>query len=787
VKSKKYCSSLLTFDFSLFTYTPERVMKKLIAYLLLLALFTSHAYSQQRISKKEIDLLQRNLKENPLLSDKDADFTERTTAQWPNESAVIISQKTSFDFDKKGLSAGKRIGRNVWGIIFAVPTLGTSLIWANMNNETKILIEETERRRILLRDKFALEQYSVLYFRLSTEGDAFAARVIKKDGSTQPVDISEAIKVEDIRSVPSVFRSYTDERFTAAYRPDFFKIAVPDLEEGDVIEYEFKNFNNQRYYNNPNYKEFDPVYYLCNRDMPVGKQVIEVATQDDKYYIGYKSLKGAPDFAQAGTSGKKVYRWEDKNRDKMVDTRYVNEFMEMPSVKFQVIYARNNSRNFVWFKDEAAMKQDISNEDIADKAKTFWFQPEKLHSTGDYTAGLTSGIDTKTKELYRSLKKKGITEASDDDYVRKAYYMIRSQTLYSNWSDYAFAKIFSGLLNYKKLKHEIVVTSSNTRTNLNKIAFTQELAWVIRYKDQYFSNPNEHLNPGEVPEYLTGNTAIRFSSSDMKASVAQDVLPLSDTLENVLLTQVKAALDPTGLTNMNIEKTVEARGLVKDDIIDEILALTPFMEADYRNYDGMSMWEGLSSKQEEKAMTDFTAQKKEWKEEKPKMMEAMAESQYGFEVEKYGTFRLQQDGRSHKKRSLKYNESFTLAEMTAAAGQDLILPISALMGEQPKIKQDERKRSLPVDLRYPRNLSWNIIFTLPAGYTAKGIENLNKQVSNACGSITSNARIDGNSLILDVKKIYKGKQFDPAQWQQLVEILDVAYDLSQTKVVLKKI
>lgn len=760
-------------------------MKKLIALIIIFAA-AIQLHAQQRISKKETDLLARNLKASPLLADNDKDFTERTTAQWPNESAVIIAQKTTFDFDKKGLSAGKRIGRNIWGVVFAIPTLGTSLIWANMNNETKMLIEETERRRILLRDKFALEQYSVLFFRLSTEGDAFAARVIKKDGSTQPVDISDAIKVDDIKSVPDIFRSYTDSRFTAAYRPDYFKLAVPDLEEGDIIEYEFKNFNNQQYYNNPNYKEFDPVYYLCHRDMPVSKQVIEIKTEDDKYYIGYKSMKGAPDFVQAGDAGKKVYRWEDKDREKLVDSRYVNEFMETPAIKFQVIYARNNSKSFVWFKDEAAMKQDLSTEDLAEKAKLFWFQPEKLSSTGDYTAGLRSGIYSKIDDLYKSLRKKGITENSDEEYARKAYYMIRSQTLYSNWSDYAFAKVLSGLLDKKKLKHEIVVTTSNTRSTLNKVAFTQELAWVVRFKDQYFCNPNEHLNPGELPVHLAGNAAIRFSSTDLKAAVTQEALPLTDTTDNVMLTQVKASIDGASLTNMNIEKTVEAKGMLKDDVIDEVLALTPFMENDYRNYDGMSMWEGLSSRQEEKASTDFSDQKKEWKEEKPKMMESLAENEYGYEVEKYGSFRLQQDGRSYKKRSLKYNESFSLAEMTASAGQDLVVPILALMGEQPKIKQDERKRSLPVDVRYPRTFNWNITLALPAGYTVKGVENLNRQMSNVCGSVTSSARVDGNNLIIDVKKVYKGKHFDVAQWQQFVEVLDAGYDLSQAKVILKK-
>src|SRR3954469_8742006 len=363
-------------------------MKKLLLFGLLI-LCGQLLFSQQRINKSELETLNRQLKQRPLLLDNDADFKSNANAEkWQNESAVILCQKTTFDFDRKGMSAGKRIGRNVWGVLFAIPTLGTSLLLANSGSETKMLIEETERRKLLLKDKFALEQYSILYFRLDAEGDAFAARVIKSGGSVETVDLQEAIKVEDIRNIPNLFRSYTDNRFNSVYRPEYYKVAVPDLEEGDVVEYEFRNFNTRQYDYNPNYKEFDPIYYLCNRDMPVAKQVIEVVTEDDKYFIGYKSLKGAPDFQQKTANGKKVYRWEDAARDKMSDTRFVNDFIEMPSIKSQVIYARNNSKNFVWFKNESEMKNDISDAELAEKAKTFWFQPEKLQSTGDYMSGL---------------------------------------------------------------------------------------------------------------------------------------------------------------------------------------------------------------------------------------------------------------------------------------------------------------------------------------------------------------------------------------------------------------
>ncbi len=757
-------------------------MKKCLP-LLLLFIFDT-VVAQQRISSKQVDQLNKSVKESKLLGE-DADFSAGTTeTKWANESAVILCQKTQFDFDKKGISAGKRIGRNIWGVIFAIPTLGTSLYYANARNETKILVEETERRKILLRDKFALEQYSILYFRFSAEGDAFAARVIKKDGSTQPVDLSESVKVEDVKSVPGVFRSYTDGRLTSYYRPVFYKIAIPDLEEGDAIEYEFKNYNTQEYSSNPNYKEFDPVYYICNREMPVARQIIEVVTEDDKYYIGYKSLKGAPEFSQTLSGGKKVYRWVDDNREKLTDTRYVNEFVEQPSVKFQVIYARSNSKGFVWFNDAEDMKRDLTTEELSSKVKTFWFNPSKIQATGDYTAGLRMSIDNTVSFIYKSLKKRGIAEAAEDDYVRKTYYSLRGQTMYSNWSDFAFAKVFSELLEKRKIAHEIIVSTSNLRTQLNKVAFTQEVAWLVKYKGKYYCNPNEHLNPEEIPVSLSGNACIRFNYNDEKSSVS-DVIPVSDTNANVIATPVNASLTADNV-NIVVNKTVEAKGLVKDDVIDDVLALTPFMESDFRNYDGGGMWEQLSDKDQAKAIEEFNKEKKEWKEEKPKMMKELAENEYDSKIEKYENFRVLQDGRSHKKRFIKYTEDFTVGELTAIAGNDIVVALPALMGSQPRITTEERKRTVPVDVRYARKLLWHIVMPVPDGYLVKGLEGLTRFVDNTCGTFSSTAVVEGTNLVIDIKKIYKNGHFDTAQWQEMVTVLDLAYNFSQSKIVLKK-
>lgn len=761
-------------------------MKNLIKFSLIVLLLSIQApvFAQRRMDKKVLDGFNKYMQDHPLLIDGDEDFNVNAApSKWSAESAVILAQKTRFAFDRKGVSIGKRIGRNIWGLIFALPTLGTSIYFANASSDTKILVEEKERRKILLSDKYALEQYSVLYFRLDRDGDGFAARVIKKSGSVEKVDLADAVFVEDVNSVPSVFRSYTDGKITADYRPDFYKIAVPGLEEGDILEYEFCNNNVRSYSSNPNYKEFDPVYFICNRELPVAKQVIEVITEDDRYYIGYKSNKGAPDFTSKTEGDKKIFRWVDGDREKNTDTRFLNEMTEQPSIKFQVLYARNSSRKFVWFNDEEDMKRDMTMEELSEKAKNFWFKPGSA-ATVDYTTGMGSNESVATA-VYRDLKKKGIADQSEEEYIRKAYYALRARTLFRNWPDFAFARVFSTLLSFKNIDHEIVVTTYNTRTSVSRVAFTQELAWVIKCKNKYYVNPDNHLNPEEVPMYLAGNTGARFHYKNEKATGATEQIPAGDTLSNGLMVNYVASLDATGL-NMTIERTTEAKGLVKDDIIEEAITLTPFMENDFRNYDGNSMWEGLDRRAEEKAVEEFNKQKKDWKEEKPKLMKESVANEYGFKVEQYNNFKLIQDGRTLKKKNLKYVDNFVLGDMVAQAGDDKVIALPALVSGQSKLRKEERNRILPVDVRFARSLQWNFTFTIPAGYTVIGLEELQRNLVNTVGSFRVRARVEGSNLFINVQKQYFERHFDNKNWPAMIELLDQSYNFSQSKIILKK-
>ena len=737
----------------------------------------------QRITKNDLKVFEKSSKEHPLLED-DADFkATNVPSKWSGETGVILAHKTSFNFDKKGPTVAARIGRGLLGVLFAPATLGASLFTSQSKMYNSLIVEETERRKIVLQDKFAVDQYSFVYFR-NLSSDAFAARVIKKDGAIQPVDFTNAVYVSNMADVPGNFKGYTDGGYGYNGAKTFCKVAIPDLQEGDMIEYEFFHTNTQNYLGNINYKEFEPVYYLCNRELPVLKQVIEVTT-DEKNFIGYRSLKGSPGFGKPTVKGDfKTYRWEDADRDKLKDTRYVNELVELPSIKFQVIYASNRKQDFIWFKDQESLDHVVTNDELTLKAKQFWFGFESLDNTGIYSDAKSDKYTT--KDMFKDLKKKGITDMANDEYIKNVYYTIRSYTTVNEWSDFTFARILAGLLEKKGIPYEVVVSTSNFRTSISDIAFNREIIWGIKSGNKYYFNSKDHQNPGELSTALSGNAAIIFPSDQKsKDGFKALVLPSSDTTQNVISTLVNASLDETQ-NGFTVKKEVEVTGFSKEAIMDDILALTPYMENDPRNYGGSSMWENYSAAAQERMTTEWNERKKQWKEDKPKQMKEMVENEYGFTVKKYDNFKLIQDGRSFKKQSLKYTEDFTLEETVTKAGDDLIVALPAMISQQVKIKKEERDRLSPINFQNPKTFRWRIAFPVPAGYSVLGLEALNQKVANISGSFNSTAVLEGNTVVLNVKKTYNAKFFETGNWKSVLEFLDAAYKFCQAKIILKK-
>jgi hypothetical protein len=128
-----------------------------------------------------------------------------------------------------------------------------------------------------------------------------------------------------------------------------------------------------------------------------------------------------------------------------------------------------------------------------------------------------------------------------------------------------------------------------------------------------------------------------------------------------------------------------------------------------------------------------------------------------------------------------------LGDMVMKAGDNLLVNIPGLIGEQLFISQDDRKREADAYMGFPRSLRNIIHFTIPAGYKAVGVQNLNMNIDNETGTFAVQASVEGNTLSILVKKIYKQTTVKKENWPKFLDMLDAAFNFSQKKLLLKKL
>jgi Domain of Unknown Function with PDB structure (DUF3857) len=141
----------------------------------------------------------------PSIGDKIEDEFKVTAIpeKWKNESAVIIGMKEEYLF-RRQVARGR-------------VTAG-------------VLISEFIHKRIKLQDKNAVEKFSTFYYvTMGNDGNA-VYKVIKSNGN--PVDIDMKSAIEEEQDVPDMYKPIYYKMKVKS-----MKIAIPDLEVGDIIDY----------------------------------------------------------------------------------------------------------------------------------------------------------------------------------------------------------------------------------------------------------------------------------------------------------------------------------------------------------------------------------------------------------------------------------------------------------------------------------------------------------------------------------------------------------------------
>jgi hypothetical protein len=133
-----------------------------------------------------------------------------------------------------------------------------------------------------------------------------------------------------------------------------------------------------------------------------------------------------------------------------------------------------------------------------------------------------------------------------------------------------------------------------------------------------------------------------------------------------------------------------------------------------------------------------------------------------------------------------YSTEFTMDGLFQRAGNNLLLSVGKAINSPLKMTASQRDRKVDIYMPYARTLDCSVSFSIPPGYAVMGVEKLNGKVANDCGSLTTTARIQGNQLIVQYRRIYKHNFESAVKWPELLAIIDAGNDFSGQKVLLKK-
>ncbi len=708
--------------------------------------------------------------------------------KWKTESAVIIGQKTEYLFTR----------------IFAGKTAAV------------VRIHEYIHKRIRLQDKNSLENFSTFYYVTMGRDGSAEYKVIKANGKEVSIDMKTAIEEE--KDVPAIYRPiYIKQNIKS------MKIAIPDLEVGDIIDYTVKSSFDWDMRTEG--IQFTPFLFSLSNNYPTMFQVYKF-TMADGMKVRYRAYNGAPNIkfdSKSSVYGDRnsylSYYFMDKDREKSIDERWNLEYRNTPTVKFRVVLLSDNDEDS---KGLGQATVDRSGLDIADVYRRY-------AGAGAYVTPTVNSLVGYTTEYMAKKKAEGGLK-NDNDIMRETYYCLRKVFLemyYKGPVHSELEKYMTGKKLYKKVlaaekkdvvsqkiekEDEIRINSLTFATALRMslafmgiqselfvyvprkygswrdALFTEELDFMLRVRSKgklyyldAFNNFDAFAQPYSYMEGAEGY-AIGYQEKDQyfRASI-----PASKAEDHVEKEAFEITLSDA-MDVMRIERTSTFLGAPKNAKIAQANLDRSYLKYDFEKYFNTPKAKGKKDEPViESSVSYEDPEQEERVRERKELFEKDIKSE--FDIDKYEDFELIRDGRYGDTAWLQYKEKFTVKKLVSKAGRNFIIEVGKLIGDQIKLDSNEMKtRQTDIWIPHARVLENSITLNIPKEYTVEGLQELNMSADNESGSFISTAKVENDQLIITTRKVYK-KSFDKKEtWPNYIAFLEPAYKFSQAKIVLKR-
>lgn len=147
---------------------------------------------------------------------------------------------------------------------------------------------------------------------------------------------------------------------------------------------------------------------------------------------------------------------------------------------------------------------------------------------------------------------------------------------------------------------------------------------------------------------------------------------------------------------------------------------------------------------------------------------------------------------------LEYNVPFKVKTTISSevlledVGDSYIFQIGLVIGTQSELYQ-ETERINPIEMIYPNRYNYEIIVTIPEGYTVEGLESLmiDKRYVAVNGKETakfeSNYKLEKNKIIITIEEFYKTHEFNLNKYEEFRQVINAASDFNKAAILFKAV
>ena len=649
--------------------------------------------------------------------------------KWNNESAVILAKIDRYSYKKPPLK--------------------------------KFSQEEFSRRRVKLLDKAAVESYSELNFYwpdtyYGEKGENFwGVFILKSNGKKIELKDEDGVEV-------------TEDGYQK------IKVAIPDLEPGDIIDYfqltTLTNFGKE--------KVFNPIVYTLPGSYPILIQTLEFEV-DNKCYLNCKSLNGAPEVKKKrGDNETTIYRLVDTTRDRIKDMRWTYSMRNFPTIKFQAFMASNVNLLPVKFIGKPEMvKSSVTKKEIDEYIKGF--------GNGYYEATMTDYA----KWLKKNKKTLNKDNAAEEVYNYLRYYYAQgepeSSRGFNGINNHAFISLMKNILDQYKIPYEVLMGVPRSINALDDLILDEEVSFFLKIGDKdpyYVYNFGRYTNFADIPYLLEDIEVYAYNSKTKK--IEKKRTPSSSADQNGYIANTIIKFDPENMQLLHFDSENIIKGHGKSYYQSRLMQFNDYIEPLQEKYGVLPSQKAVTKKKKEEAdrnkLDDFNETRIS---NRKKMIEGDFDEQ---KLESFDDIAILEFGLDRQNPDFKFKEQYKVDGYVKKVGPNYVFDAGKLIGGQISLDDDDMERDHDVHMDYARSFEYNIEVIIPDGYTVEGIENLNFNVDNAAGAFISTAKIEGNKLVMKTTKRYNTNYVKASDWPLMIDYLEAAYKFTQQKVLLKK-